>query len=91
MRPHELGEWLAFYRVSPWGDFRADQRAGIVASTIANCSRDPKKRGTPYRPDEFMPYQERPPRMRADRKELERRLLSALGVAPDPKKVKRKR
>ena len=33
----EFIQWLAVYRLSPFGDERADLRAGIVASTVANC------------------------------------------------------
>lgn len=30
-------------------------RAGIVASTIANCNRDPEKTPRPFTPQDFMP------------------------------------
>jgi len=53
-----LSEWMAFYDVEgmePWGEARADLRAGIVASVIANVNRDPKRRSRPYRPEDFMP------------------------------------
>lgn len=51
----ELSEWAAYYELEPWGEERADLRAGIVASTMANTARDPKKRQKPYRANEFMP------------------------------------
>jgi hypothetical protein len=51
----QLAEWLAFFRLEPWGEERADLRAGIVASTVANVHRDGKKRRKPYSPEEFMP------------------------------------
>lgn len=51
----ELAEWAAYYALEPFGDARADLRAGIVASTVANTARDPKKRRQPFQPDEFMP------------------------------------
>lgn len=35
----ELSEWEAYYNLEPWGTPRADVRAGIVASTIANVNR----------------------------------------------------
>jgi len=31
--------WKEFYRTGPWGEERADLRAGIIASTIANVNR----------------------------------------------------
>lgn len=46
---------MAYDRIEPFGDGRADLRAGIVASTVANTARDPKKRARPFAPREFMP------------------------------------
>ena len=40
--------------MEPRGEERADLRAGIVASTIANANRDPKK-GKPFKAEDFMP------------------------------------
>jgi len=51
----ELTEWMAYALVEPWGEERADFRAGVVASVTANAYRDPKKRRTPYEPKDFMP------------------------------------
>lgn len=39
MTAQEFGLWQAEYRIRPWGEFRSDIRAGIVASTIANTNR----------------------------------------------------
>lgn len=50
----QLAEWIAFYQLEPWGEERADLRAGIVASTIANVNRSPKRK-KPYAPEDFMP------------------------------------
>lgn len=46
----ELQEWKAEYEIEPFGEERADLRAAIIASTIANCWS--KKT---YTPAEFMP------------------------------------
>lgn len=51
----ELSEWMAYFSLDPFGEERADLRAGIVASTIANAQRDPKQRRQPYKPEDFMP------------------------------------
>lgn len=51
----ELSEWMAFYSLEPWGTEVDDLRAGIIASTIANVNRDPKKRRKPYKAQDFMP------------------------------------
>lgn len=49
----ELSEWRAYYGLEPFGEDRADLRAGIVASTMANVFR---KSGTnPYKAQDFMP------------------------------------
>ena len=32
----ELSEWQAFYRIEPFGEFRADLRAGTIASPLVN-------------------------------------------------------
>lgn len=49
----ELTEWRAYCALEPFGEERADLRAGIVASTMANVFR---RSGTkPYKAQEFMP------------------------------------
>ena len=54
----EFAEWLAFDRVEPQGEFRADLRAGIIAAVIANVNRG---RGTPaFKPADFMPDFDQP-------------------------------
>jgi len=56
----ELSEWLAYYELEPFGEERADLRSAIVASTVANTARDPKKRARPFGVQEFMPqFQDR--------------------------------
>lgn len=56
----EYLEWSEYYAVEPWGEDRADLRAGIVSSVIANTNRDPKRRPKPFEPVDFMPYYEKP-------------------------------
>ena len=51
----ELTEWMAFYQIEPFGAERGDLQAGIVASTVANVHRDPKKKREPFKPADFMP------------------------------------
>lgn len=50
----QLAEWIAYFQLEPWGEERADLRAGIVASTIANVNRSAKQRKA-FEPKEFMP------------------------------------
>ena len=49
----ELTEWRAYSGLEPFGEDRADLRAGIVASTVANVFR--KSVTKPYKAQEFMP------------------------------------
>lgn len=55
MSSREFSEWLAYCEMEPFGEERGDLRAGIVASTVANVNRDPKKRPRPFQPRDFMP------------------------------------
>jgi hypothetical protein len=53
----ELTEWLAFNQIEPIGEPRADLRAGIIASAVANYG--PRDLPTPAQPSVFMPFLER--------------------------------
>jgi len=37
-------EWLEFYEIEPWGAWRDNFHAAMVACLIANAHRDPKKK-----------------------------------------------
>lgn len=56
MTAAEFGEWLALYAVEPWGEWRGDLQAGVVAATVANCHRG--KDAAPFRPSDFIPRPE---------------------------------
>lgn len=49
----ELSEWQAYFETDPFGEERADLRAGIIAAIIANIYR--KKGAKPFKPSDFMP------------------------------------
>ena len=49
----ELTEWAAYDLIEPFGPWRADLRAGIVASTVANALRGKGSRA--YDPTDFLP------------------------------------
>jgi len=51
----EFGEWAAFAADEPFGDLRADLRAGIVASTIARTMGGRAS----AKPTDYMPFLER--------------------------------
>jgi hypothetical protein len=52
----ELSEWICYFGLEgPAGEVRADWRAALVAATVANVNRDPKRRAEPFLPKDFMP------------------------------------
>jgi len=62
----ELSEWIAFARVEPFGLYRADVRSAIIACVIANANRDPKKKSSLFKVEDFMPKFEPEPEMSTD-------------------------
>lgn len=57
MSAHEFAMWTALYQENQLGELFAYERAGIIASTIANYAgmqRAPS--AGPARPSDFMPY-----------------------------------
>lgn len=52
MSSHELSEWMAFYTLEPFDEFRRDWRAAIIACTVANAHRGKKTR--PYKVKDFL-------------------------------------
>ena len=56
MDAKELSEWMAYDQIQPIGPQRTDLGLGIIAATIANCHRDPKKRSSAYEPSDFAPF-----------------------------------
>lgn len=50
----EFSEWMAFFQLQPYGEWRADFRTASVMALIANVNRDPKKTSE-FTPQDFMP------------------------------------
>lgn len=50
----EFVEWVAFSRIEPFGDERADWRAALIASVIAEVNRHSTKRRRPFQPKDFL-------------------------------------
>ncbi len=89
MSDKELHDWMAFYRLEPFGDERADLRAGIIASTVANSNRG--KRGETRKPTDFMPFRtaaedRRKALDRPEPKELSQKARAIFGSMPSKKK-----
>ena len=53
MTSREFSEWQAYARINPFGEWRADIRSAIVASTTYNMLRGPKAESKA--PKDFMP------------------------------------
>jgi len=49
----EFAEWIAFFRISPYGPWREDLRMATICSTMANVWRSSSSRS--FTPQEFMP------------------------------------
>lgn len=56
----ELSEWMAYNSISPVGMARADQRAALIACTLANIHRG--KNQQPQKIRDFMLYPEPKPK-----------------------------
>ena len=81
MRPSELGRWLAFYRLDPWGAQRDDLRAGYIAATLAPAWLK-KASGAAFQASDFLPQFDVPAAEDIDHKTLSRQLRAALGGIP---------
>lgn len=79
MTAAEFGIWWAEYRREPWGDFRTDLGAGLVAATLANVNRDAKSKPVPFSALDFMPFAREPEPPAAETDPVE--FFNALGVA----------
>lgn len=78
----ELTSWQLYAELEPFGEERADLRAGIIAAVIANANRDPKKRREPFTPRDFMPCLNAEARREPSNAERLRKLAAALGARP---------
>ena len=71
---------MAYFSMEPWGTETEDWRAGMIASTIANVNRDPKKQKKPFEPKDFVPrrvpIEEQAPEQQAEIMRLWARVLS---------------
>lgn len=74
----EFAHWVAYYRIDPFGDERADLRAGIIASTVANVHAT--KKSQQLKPADFMPDFE-PPKRQSTKEMIDvmRKFTKAMG------------
>lgn len=50
----EFTEWMAYYKVEPFGEMIADLRHGVATSVLANVNRNLEAKPEPYRADDFI-------------------------------------
>ena len=74
MSAQEYDEWLHFYTREPWGFEVESWRVALLAATIANTARDPKRRRKPFLPQDFLP-RVRVQRRRRDWREIKNAAL----------------
>jgi len=68
-----LQEWMEFEELEPFGPWRDNFHAGMIAATIANVNRNPKKNPQPVKISDFFYVDTATQQERADQS-----LLSAL-------------
>lgn len=57
MSARELADWSLFWRQEGgFGEDKADYRAGMIASTVANVGGAKKQGGGQFQPSDFMPF-----------------------------------
>lgn len=85
-----FAEWMAFYRIEPFGELRGDYRAGLIASTLAEIHRDKKKRSRPFSILDFVPKfgmgSSKPPTSKKQTVEQQRSAIMAIAKAFGVKK-----
>jgi hypothetical protein len=78
MSSSDISEAMAYERLEPWGDYRADVRSAIIASTIANAHRSSKSKA--YSVDDFMPKFGK----NEQEKTLDDEIREVFGIGPNP-------
>jgi len=82
LSPRELSELFRLEnKIRKKEKTEADFRAGVVASTIANVFRNPKKKKKAYRPQDFMPQEKKEVKQKSWKDQLKfvEKLNDALG------------
>lgn len=82
--------WMRYYAQEPFGEERADIRAAITDSVIANANRDSKKRPRPFSPQDFMPFAKstsrsgrtKPLTDQAEFRRMTQNMMAAFGPTP---------
>jgi len=70
---NELVEWMAFYQIDPFGEWREDLRNAQLCALLAEINRDRKKKSSPYKIADFMLFM--PPKKKQSAEELKAALM----------------
>lgn len=52
----QLREWMDYYQLEPFGEWREELRHGQRQALLANINRDPEKRKEPFDEHDFMNF-----------------------------------
>lgn len=85
MSAEELTEWQAYARIEPFGEDRADLRAGMVASMVGNVNL--KKGAKPFKPADFMPFIDKPDQGWQDQKQALQQFATRMRAASGDESV----
>jgi len=80
MTSRDIAEAMAYNRLAPFGEKRADLRAGIIASVIANSNASSKSKT--FKPQDFMPDFSGKPKKK---KSMKAQILEALNFGNSSK------
>lgn len=69
---------MAYARLEPFGSEADDHRLAQLLALIANVNRDPKRRKTPWAPEDFLPN--RVPRRSGEARDLRPRIDAAMAA-----------
>ena len=76
LNSRDIGKWIAYYAIEPFGPMHDEQIGGVIASTVANCNRGKNQSSLDY--TEFMPNYTAPEMTSA---EIKDNYYAQLGIA----------
>jgi hypothetical protein len=83
MSSHELTEWMAYYRIEPFGEERADLRQAMTTAAVHNTIEAQRKNPKWKKAEDFLPFSEKPEPDQVDEpappEELKGKLLAFAG------------
>jgi len=77
LTPTELAEWMAFYKLYPFGEEAMDWRISGMQATLAQTV---AKKGKTYQAKQFLPFKRRWEPLPKSREELVNKLKRVFGV-----------